>query len=63
MYRASAGWPFAAVGTMRMSPAPLAGHWVEMSRAICRLPAYQPVNGGISQTASSVSRWTIDSMS
>ncbi|MGH3624195.1 MAG: hypothetical protein ACRDQ5_20805 [Sciscionella sp.] len=37
-----------------MLPGALAGHCVAISRPMSLAPWYQPVNGGISQTASAV---------
>src|ERR1700730_852255 len=54
----NAGCPFASVGISRKSPAAWAGHWVATSWPMSPGERYQPVNGGISQTASALNRST-----
>ena len=49
-------------GSITMSWTP-PGHWTEISLPMFSAPTYQPVNGGISQTASCLSSPTIASMS
>ncbi len=60
---AAAGCPLAVSGSSRMSPAFSAGQLRWMSAPMAGPPRYQPVNGGISQTASSVNIVTRVSMS
>ena len=55
---AEAGCPFASVGSSRRSPGVLAGHWVATRRPMSAGVWYQPVYGGISQTASALNSST-----